>query len=130
MNCLKNFKKQRHTARPLQMMALSSLAGNELKDVMIDAQKAINVAVKWAREMGVKFSAEKTVVMLFTTKRPTSYQMPARLKLYGQSILFSKTAKYLGVTLDDKLSWKPHIENKIKKEKRSPRAVRSVIVRT
>jgi hypothetical protein len=27
--------------------------GNKLKDVMIDAQKAINVAVEWAREMGV-----------------------------------------------------------------------------
>jgi hypothetical protein len=75
--------------------------------------------------MGVKFSAEKTV--LFTTKRPTSYQMPAGLKLYGQSIPFSKTAKYLDVTLDNKLSWKPHIKNKIKKAKRSPMAVRSVI---
>jgi hypothetical protein len=53
-------------------------------------------------------------------------KMPARLKLYGQSIPFSKTAKYLGVTLDDKLSWKPHIENKIKKAKRSLMAVRSV----
>jgi hypothetical protein len=68
--------------------------------------------------------------MLFTTKRPTLYQMPVRLKLYGQSIPFSKTAKYLGVTLDDKLSWKPHIENMIKKAKRSLMAVRSVIGRT
>jgi ribonuclease HI len=80
--------------------------------------------------MGVEFSAEKTVVMLFTTKRPTSYQMPAGLKLSSQSIPFSKTAKYLGVTLDDKLSWKPHIENKIEKANRSLMAVRSVIGRT
>jgi hypothetical protein len=78
--------------------------GNTIKEVVIDTQKAINVAVKLAREMGVKFSAEKTVVMLFTTKRPPSYQMPAGVKLYGQSISFSTTAKYLGVTLDDKLS--------------------------
>jgi hypothetical protein len=104
--------------------------GNKLKDVMIDAQKAINVAVERAREMGVEFSAEKTVVMLFTTKRPTSYQMPARLRLYGQSTPFSKTAKYLVVTMDDKSNWKPHIENKIKKAKRSLMAVRSVIGQT
>jgi hypothetical protein len=99
----------------------------KLAQAMKDAQKAINVAVDWAKEMGVEFSVEKTVVMLFTYKRSSSYQMPKGLKIYGQEITFSKTAIYLGLTLDDKLSWRPHIENKIKKAKRTLMAIRSVI---
>jgi hypothetical protein len=85
------------------------------------------VALEWAKEMGVEFSVEKTVVTLFTNKRSSSLQMPKGLQIYGQEIPFSKTAKYLGVTLDDKLSWKPHIENKIKKAKRTLMAIRSVV---
>jgi hypothetical protein len=61
---------------------------------------------------GVEFSVEKTVVMLFTNTKANSYQMPNSLKLYGQEIPFSKTAKYLGVTLDDKLSWRPQSRTK------------------
>jgi hypothetical protein len=102
----------------------------KLWEVMKDAQKAIHVAVEWAKEMGVEFSVEKTVVMLFTNKSSSSYQMPNSLKLYGQEIPFSKTAKYLGVTLDDQLSWRPHIKNKIKKAKRTVMAIRSTIGKT
>jgi hypothetical protein len=99
----------------------------KLSEAMKDAQKAINVAVQWAKEMGVEFSVEKTVVMLFTKKRASSYKMPTLLRLYGKEIPFSKTAKYLGITLDDKLSWRPHIENKIKTAKRTLMAIRSTI---
>jgi hypothetical protein len=99
----------------------------KLAQAMKGAQKAINVSVGWAKEMGVEFSDEKTVVMLFTNKRSSSYQIASGLKIYGPEIPFSKTAKYLGVTLDDKLSWRPHIENKIKKAKRTLMAIRSVI---
>jgi hypothetical protein len=99
----------------------------KLSEAMKDAQKAINVSIEWAKEMGVEFSVEKTVVMLFTKKRASLYQMPSKLQLYGKEIPFSKTAKYLGVTLDDKLSWKPHIENKTKKAKRTLMAIRSTV---
>jgi hypothetical protein len=65
--------------------------------------------------------------VVFTNKRSSSYQTPEGLEIYGQEIPFPKTAKYLGVTLDDKLSRKPHIENKIKKAKRTLMDIRSVI---
>jgi hypothetical protein len=43
------------------------------------------------------FDPVRPMVMLFiTNKRSSSYQMPKGLKIYGQEIPFSKTAKYLG----------------------------------
>jgi hypothetical protein len=67
----------------------------KLAQAMKDAQKAINVSVEWAKDMGVEFSVEKTVVILFTNKRSSSYRMPKGPNIYGQEIPFSKTAKYI-----------------------------------
>jgi hypothetical protein len=53
----------------------------KLSEAMKDAQKAINVAVQWAKEMGVKFRVEKIVVMLVTKKRASSYKMLTQLRL-------------------------------------------------
>jgi hypothetical protein len=72
----------------------------KLSVAMKDAQKATNVSLEWAKQMGVEFSVEKTVVMLFTKKRASSYQLPSKLQLNGKEVPFSKTAMYLGVTLD------------------------------
>jgi hypothetical protein len=47
---------------------------------MKDAQKAINVLVGWAKEMGVELSVDRTVVMLYTNKRSSSFQIPSGLK--------------------------------------------------
>jgi hypothetical protein len=65
--------------------------------------------------------------MLFSNKRSSSYQMPKGLKIYGQEIPISKTAKYLGVIPDDKLSWLAHIENKMKNAKPTLMSIRSMI---
>jgi hypothetical protein len=99
----------------------------KLAQAMKDAQKAINVALEWAKEMGVELSVEKTVVMLFTNKRSSSFQMPKRpLNIRPRNTVL-QDSKIPGCTLDDKLSWKPHIENKIKKAKQTLMAIRSVV---
>ena len=44
--------------------------------------------------------------------------MPPKLKVSGQPVEFSNTAKYLGVTLDHNLTWSTHLTNQITKGKR------------
>ena len=71
------------------------------------AQKAINNAANWASEQELQFSSKKTEIVLFTHKRNPDL---GSLPINGLKLKLSQEAKrLLGVTLDSKLTWKPHI---------------------
>ena len=70
------------------------------------AQKAINIAANWASEQELQFSRKKTEIILFTHKRNPDLDS---LSMNGSKLKLSKEARLLGVTLDSKLTWKPHI---------------------
>ena len=69
-------------------------------------------AVKWGRENDLTFSQAKTEVVIFTRKRLWNPKSPFRMN--GQVLNVSKTAKYLGITLDNKLTFNAHVEGKVK----------------
>ena len=68
----------------------------------------------WGKKCGLTFNVSKTVVLLFTKSSATrkKYEDKKLVKMDGIHIPFSETVKYLEVTLDNKLSWKQHIETK------------------
>ena len=70
------------------------------------AQKAINIATNWAAEQELQFSSKKTKIVLFTHKRNLDL---GSLSMNGSKLVLSKKARLLCVTLDSKLTWKPHI---------------------
>jgi len=76
-------------------------------------QRYMNCINSWCLSVGVKISAVKTQAIMFTRKRKWSLDRP--LALNGQSITLVTEVRYLGVTLDSKLSWRPHIENQCAK---------------
>ena len=69
------------------------------------AQKAINIAANWTSEQKLQFSSKKTEIVLFTHKRNPDL---GSLSMNGSKLKLSKEARLLGVTLNNKLTWKPH----------------------
>ena len=64
---------------------------------------------------GLRFNHSKTVVVLFAKNNK---QFKRHIKIDGNNIPYSQQVKYLGLTLDSKLSWLPHIKGKARSCKR------------
>jgi len=75
--------------------------------------EALSILQDWCIAKGLTVNSSKTTAMIFTRKYKPEPIEP--LKLWGKEITYASSVKYLGVTLDTKLSWKLHLEEKRKK---------------
>ena len=89
--------------------------GRRLDHALKRLQKMLDELVAWGRTCGLRFNSEKSVAVVFTRTRK---KPPLALRIDGEDIEFRSEVKYLGVTLDSKLHWTPHIDDKISKTKK------------
>ena len=91
-------------------------------ETLIDmAQPKINMAVEWGAQNGLSFSKDKTTVVFFSRQQKFHTEVLPRLKklkINGFDINPSESMTYLGIVLDQKLSWTPHIKKKVSKAKK------------
>ena len=87
-------------------------------------QKAINKAVNWGNQKGLKFVPHKTVAMFFHRKK---VPYPKTLNMNGHELKYSKLTKYLGVHIDEKLSFDKHIELKLASTKKHFMLIKNAI---
>lgn len=82
------------------------LRGKNIKTVQDTLQSTLNALNNWTRTSGFKFSPLKTKCIVFSKQKVTS---TPKLTLYGNELTFEKEVRFLGVTLDQKLTWKSHL---------------------
>ena len=82
--------------------------GFRIIDLAKRIQEAANTITEWAKDNGLKHNASKCKIMLFTRSRN-----PIKPKIFinEEEVEYVSNYKYLGITINEKLSWKEHITN-------------------
>ena len=93
-----------------------------LRDVL---QTCLDELNEWFTERGLRISPQKSYCMIVNKGRGSP--LPPNLTLNGTEIPFVEKFKYLGVTLDTNLSWKPHLIERINKAKRDLMIARKLV---
>ena len=86
--------------------------GRTIGTTLLMMQRAIDRAVKWGKNKGLNFSSTKTQAMILHNRQKFEYP-GTPLLINGSDIPFVEEVRYLGVFLDQKLTWRPHIEKKV-----------------
>ena len=89
--------------------------GIDEQTIADNLQKDLKSLERWASENTLSFNPEKSKVMIFSRK--INYKEP-KLVLNGKELQYVNEYKYLGITIDRKLSWKSHIRTQVKKATR------------
>ena len=75
---------------------------------------ALDKLVAWGATCGLKFNPSKTILLHFKNSSKRRHASP-EVNINGQNVKPSKHTRYLGVEIDDELSWRYHIAAKIEK---------------
>lgn len=87
--------------------------GRFLSTVFDRIQRALRIVERWCRDSGLSVNPSKTSIVLFTKKR--KLELGKTLLLFNKELSLTSTVKFLGLILDSKLSWRTHVDDRIKK---------------
>ena len=89
--------------------------GTTLAEALGNLQIAFNLVENQLIELRPVLNAAKTKLLIFSNGRKVPVSPPSLLLLQGYEIELVNCYKYLGILIDDRLTFKPHVENLVKK---------------
>ena len=96
------------------------MAGQDLGSMIHKVQAKLNKCVQWGKENGLSLSKDKTQYMVLRWRNAPKWRLKSKykLRLDGDEILEVQDIKYLGLTINNSLSWFNHIDDKLGKAKK------------
>ena len=85
------------------------------KSITDAINKEIPKVTEWFNSNKLHIDTDKTVAMFFHTRQRTLTINESLINIIGDTIPFSTHAKFIGVNIDNNLTWKQHINYIIKK---------------
>nr|KAG5714784.1 hypothetical protein BaRGS_000272 [Batillaria attramentaria] len=102
-------KMTKHVSRALHADDFAAWNASEhLSSATIRMQEAVDHIGRWASDWGVEINATKTVTTVFSL---STLPETAKLKMNGKELEQEDTPTYLGVKLDKRLTWNPHLKD-------------------
>lgn len=89
------------------------VSGKNQHDLQEKVNQELNKMNQWLQGNQLLLNAEKTVYLLFKEKNKKNIEL--KLQINGRNIQRATSVKYLGVVIDEKLSWAEHIDKLEKK---------------
>jgi hypothetical protein len=83
--------------------------GNSIATLERKANREIPILVEWLKTNRLSLNIKKTHIMLFGKGNSKSDPLDINIKIDGTKLDIVQETKFLGIILDNKLSWKPHI---------------------
>ena len=93
------------------------VTGHDISNITNTLQNCLNLVNLWMKSNGLKLNPLKTNSMLLHSSRKTNLP-PLNLSLDGHTIKQVRVYKFLGIQINDTLTWKDHIDFIISKASR------------
>ena len=87
------------------------VAGKNIDDLVCSINTELKNIMNWMNINKLSVNAAKTKLMIFRPKRKKAPDPQNKIMINGSEVERVESIKFLGIMLDETLSWKNHIEN-------------------
>lgn len=86
------------------------MSHKSLEGLVADSNTASGEFAEWCKDNGLILNSDKTQIMRFLPKNVNPDSQPL-IRVNGKSVQLASSVKFLGLIMDEKLTWEDHIES-------------------